>query len=250
MSGLPVLLKVNLAASLGKSNLLTNTQLRMMHKALTKILQTIAEHTTAEIATTFQQENMTDQSYLCIVIVRSDPGHDTKLTMKPFMNYLDTEETLQINAGKFVFSTTLTSKVLLWTELDEMTKVWTFKAQNIEKTSNEFVNVYANDAIMRSEIKLGRYQVLSALLYCKQLQLNEAEYYQKPGLITVNVTISTFSIFDFYKISPSQVRVCVEDYLRKSKGNENKTSGKAVSKVSYGLFISTFVVVMLVLSAF
>ena len=129
-------------------------------------------------------------------------------------------------------------------------KAWTFKVQDIEKISNEFVNVYANDVIMGYDIIVGKYQVLSPLLYCKQLQLNEAEYYQKPGLITVNVTISTFSIFDFYKIPPSQVRVCVEDYLRKSKGKENKTSGKAVSEVSYGLFISTFVIVMLVLSAF
>ena len=245
---MPVLLKVKITTRMDQTDLLTEAQLRKLHTALKKTIETTSEHSTSEILTTIQQENAKGQSYLCVVIVRSNPGHDTKLTMKPLLDYLDTGDELEVNVGKLIFSATLTSKVASWTEYNRTTLAWTTKAQDMEMPSSTFVQIYDNDAIRSiSPVRRGVYQVLSRLLYCTQLQLNDTEYFERSGLIIVNVTVPTFSISDYYKIPPSQVqvRVCADDYLRASRGT-GKPSGVPLMKMCPSLVISSFAIVMLI----
>ena len=240
MSGMPVLLAVNVTARLDQTKPLTDMSLRKLHNALTKSLQAVAEHTTAEIATTFQPDNATSGHYLCIVIVRPDTGHGTKIVMKPFTKYLDTDEALTVQVDKYVFTVDLTSKVVLWTGKDEATRARVFHARDMVQSTKEFVRVYVSDVIMESDIGRGIYQSLSKLLYCIQLQLNETEYFDRSDLVIVNVTAPTFPIFDYFKTSSSQVRVCADAYLRKSNGNEETSS------MSYRLVIACFAIVIVV----
>ena len=222
------------------SDILTGGQLRKLHAALEIALETTAQHTTAEIDTTFQQENAASQIYLCIVILRSDPGLDTKLTMRPFLRYLDTDDVLELNIGKLDFSITLTTKVMLWKEWED-SHTGRFKACCLEQESSELVQVYTNkDIIMSNSIPVVNYQSLSRLLYCNQLHLNEAEYFMSSGMVTVNVTDPMISISDYNKVSTSQVRVCADTYLHKSQGKD-KPSGGAFARMSNGLLISSLV---------
>ena len=244
-SGLPVLLKMTITTGMDQTDLLTDTQLRKLRTALTKTIESTAEHSTAEIITMFQQENTSNQYYLCEVIVRSDPGHDTKLTMKPLLKYLDTGDKLDVNVGKFVLSAALTSKVVFWTEKKKTTNEWKPKAHDMEVPTSKFKQIYDNDAIeVHSEIRLGVNQVLSRLLYCTQLQLNDTEYFERSGLIIVNVTVPRFSVSDYYKISSTEVRVCADEYLRASKGS-GKSCGVPIIKMSHGLVILSFGVAVL-----
>ena len=60
-----------------------------------------------------------------------------------------------------------------------------FKACCLEQESSDLVQVYANkDIIMSNIIPVVNYQSLSRLLYCNQLQLNEAEYFINSGMVT------------------------------------------------------------------
>ena len=115
---------------------LTGAQLRKLNTALKTGLETTAIHTTVEIDSTFRQENTSRLTYLCVVEAQSHPGHDTKTTMKPFLQYLDTDEALDINIGKLDFSASLTTKAMLWTELDSEQNVFFFKTCCLDQDSN------------------------------------------------------------------------------------------------------------------
>ena len=115
LTGMPVVIMVKVMAISDTTSPLTGTQFRKLHIVLQRALEAIAKHTTAEMVTTFQQENTTSQLYLFVVIITPDPDLDTKLTMKPFLRYLDTDDKLELNAGKLHFSATLTTKAMIWT---------------------------------------------------------------------------------------------------------------------------------------
>ena len=114
----------------------------------------------------------------------------------------------------------------------------------MEQESSKLVQVYINDDTLPYDIAggIGSYQSLSRLLYCNQLQLNETEYFMSSGMATVNVTDPMIFISDYYKVSPSQIRVCVDAYLRKSKG-KTKTSDGAFTRMSIWLLFSSLVLV-------
>ena len=200
-------------------------QLRKLHTALVGAIKAIAEHSSAEVLATFREENVTGQNYLSILILRSDPGHDTKTTMLPLMKFIDTGNRVEVNIRKLgLFSAHLTSSVALWTEVDPTSRQWKFVAQDMKMTHNSFQQIY--DTPLTVEMWRGIYQTLSRLLYCTQVQLNGTEYSEKSGLVVVNVTRSTFSISDYYKIPPAQtqVRICADEYLQAYK-ETGKTSG-------------------------
>ena len=182
------------------------------------MIEAIAEHSSAEVLATFREENATGQNYLSILILRSDLGHGTKKTMLPLMRFMDTGNTVEVNIRKLgSFSAHLTSSVALWTEADLTSGHWKFIAQDMKLPYNKFNQIY--DTPLTVDMWRGTYQILSRLLYCTQVQLNVREYFERSGLIVVNVTSLTFSISDYYKIPPAQtqVRICADEYLQANK---------------------------------
>ena len=97
-----------------ESNALTSGQLQKLHAALEEALETTAVNTTVQIATTLKQENATSLTYLCIAIAKSNPGLDTKRSMRPFLKYLDTDEVLELKVGKLGFKAALTTQAKIW----------------------------------------------------------------------------------------------------------------------------------------
>ena len=137
LTGMPVVLMAKVTSREDGPDNLTNGQLRKLQNGLTEALETTAVNTNAEIATTLRQENVTGLTYLCIVIARSDPGLDTKLAMRPFLRYLDTDDVLKLKVGKFDFAAALTTRARLWTEQDS--RSGSFKACCLEQKPNSLV---------------------------------------------------------------------------------------------------------------
>lgn len=181
-------------------------ELTQVHNKLKKMLQ---GDITADPFATFIDDKKTQPLLLSLVIVRSRWGYDTKETVKPLMDYLDSGKSLSFRKGKMAYLVNLTNRVLVWHEN------YTFipKVKTLNKDDNELKLVYLNDRLMQSTLSKGYYQILSPLLYCKQVELNDSECFEKDGAIVVNVTRKTFTTSEFYRTSPVTVRVCLDEYL-------------------------------------
>ena len=242
-SGMPILMKVKLTSKLNTNVTLNERQLKQLQTALTQKVEVEAKHSSAEVILTYRQENIRVPSYLSILIMRTDPGHDTKTTLASLMKYLDTDEELEVRARQVPFSAVLTTRIALWSEEVHATNKLTFQVRDMKSPSITFANIYTNDKT-RLEIRRGQYQVLSRLLYCTQVQLNNAEYFERSGLIIVNVTSQQFAISDYYKIPPTreQVRVCADEYLKVSNGTRKASEASVLDRPSYlGILIAVIV---------
>ena len=62
------------------------------------------------------------------------------------------------------------------------------------------------------------YQRMSRLLYCHQVQLDQTEFtIMNTGIVMVNNTEPMISISDYYPVSPSIIRVCVDTYVKQAR---------------------------------
>ena len=242
-SGMPILIKIKLTSKLDTNVTLSVRQLKQLQTALAQKVESVAKDSSADVMLTYRQENVRVHSYLSILMVHSDPGHDTKTTMAPMMKYLETDEELELSASQVPFSAAMTTSIALWPEYTHATKQWTFQVQDMKSSQITFKNIYENDKTI-IEIVRGEYQVLSRLIYCTQVQLNNAEYFERSGLIIVNVTSHQFAISDYYKILPTreQVRVCADEYLKASNGSRKASEAPLLDRPSYlGILIAVIV---------
>ena len=243
---MPVVLMAKVTSRQEGSDSLTSGQYRKLHAALKKDLETIAGNTTADIAATFMQENVTSLTYLCMMVAQSHPGVDTKLAMKPFLRYLDTDDVLKLDVGKLGFAAALTTKARLWVEMDGNSGI--FRACCLEQKPDSLVLVFTNkDAINSGNIGYGIYQPMSRLMYCKQLELDQSEQfiYTDTSIVNVNVTQPMIAISDYYPVSQSRVRICADMYVPKASGKWKKSLG-ALCASSVELILSAIVACMIV----
>ena len=77
-------------------------------------------------------------------------------------------------------------------------------------TSKNLTLIYSNELFVGTT---KRIQVFSPLMYCKQVQLDEDEFIEEQGKIIINTTSKIINVWDFYRVPPSQVRICVDKYL-------------------------------------
>ena len=234
-----VLLKIKVSSKSEKINPLTETQIRKLQTSIKRNIISLVDFITIEIGATFGLKN----DFLIIGVLQSDPGHDTKLTIQPLIKYLDTDKRNEVKVGKLTFSATLTSKIALWKERNKTTYATTYKARDMEIPAGTFELVYKDNKIMQA---FDIYQPLSRLLYCKQLQLNDTEYFERSGLIIANASASRFTTYDFYRVTPTQVRVCTDSYLQALKGKSQLSHGPGIQEISYGLMILSLTLAMVI----
>ena len=246
VSGVPVVVMAKMKMNSEQPNALTRGQLRKLHASLTGALETITQNTTAEVATTLVQENVTTQTYLCIVVVKSDPGFDTKLSMRPFLDYLDTDKALELTVGELSFTTALTTNAKIWVNRNQTTKVDSFEACCLEQEPNELVQIYVNKNTMKLigyDSGSRVYQPMSRLLFCYQVHLEPTEYITtNTSIVMVNVTDPMMSISDYYPVTPSGIRVCIDTYVEKAKKTGSKSSGACSVPVVVGLLFMSVIV--------
>lgn len=168
---------------------------------------------TTDIVATFTEEDDVASPYcLHIVIVRSKPGRETRNSLKPLLDYLDNSNYLEITVFKQQLRLMITNKIRLLTDKDNVSHYWKLKAVDFDE-NKEFL-VMSNELAMESENGLSEFQMFSSLLFCKQVQLNENEFIEKNGRITINATSQFRSVWEYYRIVPNQVRICADEYLK------------------------------------
>lgn len=230
---MPIILKLKITSEQKNSFPTEDGKIRAFHGALKNVLKATVEQITATIIATFKPETDEEKYYLCVVMIRSDKGHDTKETVKPFMKYLDSTRYLEFKSNKVLFIARLISTMLFWIERDiEFKNI--FRAQDLGKNNHTLLPVYSNADLKSASDGEVYYQLLSPLLFCMQVELSENEFIEKGGLVIVNRSSAMTSTPDYYRLAGGNIRICLDFYLQ--------TSGKAWNALSDTLRIITFVV--------
>ena len=225
---MPIFIIVKVKSNTEESDSFTMDLLQKLHASLTGALETIAQTTTTEVATTLMQVNATTQTYVCIVVALADPGHDTKQAMRPLLDYLDTDNVMALKVGNLGFTASLTTQAKIWVEQDD-NGLRSFKACCLEQEPSDLVQLYVNKGAMGNinyDTGYPAYQRMSRLLYCHQVQLDQTEFtIMNTGIVMVNITEPMISISDYYPVSPSEIRVCVDTYVKQARDIGAKVTG-------------------------
>ena len=215
--GMPVLLTIKLVPRAGQLETLTTRQIAMFHNTLKKILHTISENISVELIGLLESKADAEEYFLSLAVVRSLSGHDTKETIKPFLDYLDNKRRkIEMVVKQTTYSVRLTSRFRLW--------IWSnrtyasYNQRDLDSTIQSHTVLFANhDEMYKAYYQ--KFQVLSPLLYCTQIQLNNTEIEEKGDRLTTLRTSRKITISYYRRTSPSTVQVCADEYLKKSDTN-------------------------------
>ena len=233
---MPVVLKLKVVSKQMGSFPTDEEKIKPFHQALRKLLKSTVEQITAKIVAIFKPETDGEQYYLCVVVIRSRKGHDTKETVKPFMEYLDSTRHLEYKSDKIMFAAKLTNTVLFWSETDTNYRR-VFRAKVLGDHNDTLIPIYSNEEIQKTLVGKMNYQLLSPLLYCMQVELSQIEYIEKEGLVFVNQSSTVTPTPDYYRVAQGNIRICVDHYFL--------TSGRKPKAISQILCILSCVVQLL-----
>ena len=226
--GMPVLLTIKLVPRDGLLETHTTRLITKYHNTLKKTLHTISENISVELIGLLECKADAEEYYLSLAVVQSLSGHDTKETIKPFLNYLDNKRRkIEMVVNQTTYSVRLTSRFRLW--------IWsngTFASyiqRDLDSTIQSHTVLFSNRSEMDKVYAQNKFQVLSPLLYCTQIQLNNTEFEEKGDRLTTLRTPRNITISYYRRTSPSTVQVCVDEYLKKSDKNTR-------TKVNYSKF--------------
>ena len=213
ITGMRVFLRLKVEPQASQTLPSTEAKRRKMRVALRKILTTTSKGNDVDIYATFTNTNSTRPYYFVIATITSTPGNDIREVTKPFLEYLDDSNFMEIKFDKTNLKARLTNRVDFW--YDEM---YLFKAKEI-KGKSELTPIYMKTSLQERTfytrmLTQGEYQILTPLLFCLQVQLDGNEFQEKDGIIQVNTTEALISVYDFIRMDDTHVRVCVEDYLQ------------------------------------
>ena len=230
--GMPVLLTIKVIPTAGHLETLTTGQVTKYHNILKKILHAISENISVEYIGLLECKTDATEYYLSLAIVRSLPGNDTKEMIKPFLEYLDNKRRrIEMVIKQNTFSVRLTSRVRLWTWYNLANLLeHRVSFRDLESTVQNYTVLFeTNDLVKAYEQK---FQVVSPLLYCMQIRLNNTEFQETGGQLTMLHTPRKITLSYYHRISPSTVQVCAEEYMKKS----DKNVGMKVSHLKLSLF--------------
>ena len=210
LAGLPVQLTLKIVPET-HPKISADFVLSRLHVAVKKSLNKVASHVSTDIIATYKQETMSKDYYITAVRIRSKFGHDTKLTMKPFLRYHDSGEKLYIQIMKVKHCLELTSSVRCW--LDRVTGTYGCKDHSLPTKTPTLL--YLDESLLPRGM-LNLYQVLSPLIYCLQVELESEEFVQNDGIVTINITSPPLTVYDYYRVSRTMsapIRICADVYL-------------------------------------
>ena len=215
ITGMRMFLRLKVEPQAGQTLPSTEAKRRKMRIAMRKILTTTSKGNDVDIYATFTNTNITRPYHFVIATVTSTPGNDIKEATKPFLDYLVDANSMEISFDKTKLKARLTNRVEFWFVQDEINF---FNAKEINGKS-ELTPVYLKNSLKKMTyytrvLKQGEYQILTPLLFCMQVQLDGNEFQEMEGIIQVNTTVASISIYDYIRVDDSHIRVCVEDYLQ------------------------------------
>ena len=215
ITGMRMFLRLKVEPQAGQTLPSTEAKRRKMRIAMRKILTTTSKGNDVDIYATFTNTNITRPYHFVIATVTSTPGNDIKEATKPFLDYLVDANSMEISFDKTKLKARLTNRVEFWFVQDEINF---FNAKEINGKS-ELTPIYLKNSLKKMTyytrvLKQGEYQILTPLLFCMQVQLDGNEFQEMEGIIQVNTTVASISIYDYIRVDDSHIRVCVEDYLQ------------------------------------
>ena len=230
--GMPILLTIKVIPRAGQLETLTTSQITKYHNTLKKILHTISENISVEPIGLLECKADAAEYYLSLAVVRSLPGHDTKEMIKPFLDYLDNKQRkIEMVLKQTTYSVRLTSRVRLWAlynlgnGLEDR-----LNFRDLESTVQNYTVLFETNDLLKAYDQ--KFQVVSPLLYCMQIRLNNTEFEETGGQLTTLHTSRKISLSYYHRTSPSTVQVCADEYMKKS----DKNVGMKVSHAKFYLF--------------
>ena len=215
ITGMRVFLRLKVEPKAGQTLPSNEAKRRKMRIALRRLLKTTSEGNDAEILATFKTANSDRPYYFVIATVTSTLGNDIKEATKPFLDYLDDSNPMEIAFDKTQFMVRLTKKVRFKPEYNG---TFFFTAEE-KKGKSELAPQYLKESLQTSttsrKILLSEeYQLLSPLLFCLQVQLDGNEYQENDGMLRLNTTTLTRTVYDYIRVDDTHARVCLEEYLQ------------------------------------
>ena len=168
--GMPVLLTVKVIPKSGYLTTFATKQISKYHVSLNRILHTISEKIFVDFIGLFECKADSEEYYLSLVVVSPYPGHDTKSTIRSFLDYLDNKKKLEMDFKQTKFSVGLTSRIRLWS-WHNMTN-YRLHLVELDSEVHNPTELFSKNDISKAYDQ--KFQVLSPLLYCRQIQLNDS----------------------------------------------------------------------------
>ena len=226
--GMPVLLTIKLIPRSGHLETLTTNQITKFRNTLKKTLHTISENIYVESVSLLECKSDAGKYFLSLAVVRSIPEYDTKEMLKPFLDHLDNNRRkVEMVIKQTTYSVRLTSRVRLWKNYTDYSN----NLRDLESTVQSQTLLLAEGNLHK--VYDQRYQILSPLLYCMQIRLNDTEFEETDGQLITLHTARKITLYYYHRTSPSTVQVCADKYMKKS----NKNTGMKVSHSKFNLFI-------------
>ena len=226
--GMRILLTIKLIPRSGYLTTLKTKQIANFNNALEESLHTITENIFIDLIGLFECHADFGDYYLFFVVVRSHPGYDTKEVIEPFLDYMDNKRKVieMVDNKQSTYEVRLTSRIRLWNTYNYTSYSLNFR--DLESTVQNYSTIFSTDALLDAYYQ--EFQVLSPLLYCMQVQLNENEFEETDGQLTTLRTTRKTTISYYHRTSPSTVRVCEDQYI-------NKNIGIRVSHSNFYLYV-------------
>ena len=232
--GMPVLLIAKLIPKSGDPITIEKKQISKFHKALASIMHSITENVFVKFIGLFECRADPKNYYLSLIVVRSFPGHDSKETIKSFLGYLDNTKMVDMNIGRTTYSVRLTSRIRLWNEATKLHDDFNFA--DLETKVHNHTILFSTNHLYK--VYDQSFQILSPLLYCRQIQLNDSEFVEEDEQLTTFLTPKNITLMYYIRVSPSEVRVCADHYMGTSHHNAgNNVRHSVISMYTRVLFL-------------
>ena len=231
--GMPVLLTIKVIPRAGQLETLTTGQITKYHNTLKKKLHAISENISVEPIGLLECKADAAEYYLSLVVVRSLPGHDTKEMIKPFLDYVDNKRRkIEMVIKQTTYSVRLTSRARLWTWYNPDNPLeHRVNFRDLESTVQNYTVLFETNDLAKAYRQ--KFQVVSPLLYCMQIRLNNTEFEEMGGQLTTLRTPRKITLSYYHHTSLSTVQVCADEYMKKS----DKNVGMKVGHLKFYLYI-------------
>ena len=138
--------------------------------------------------------------------------------IEPFLHYLDNKRKMEMNLKQTIYSVRLSSRIRLWTWFNHGNiNEHRLNFRDLESTVQNHSILFESNDISKAYDQ--KFQVLSPLIYCMQIQLNDTEFEEQDEQLTTLRTSKKIRISYYRRTSTSTVRVCVGQYMNKRASN-------------------------------
>ena len=206
-AGISIALKLEVKPVSGLDMPGSVTQCRKVGVALTNALQKKYRKIKVKIMAVFASNISNGNNYqVYVAIARTLQGFDTKKTFKELAKHLEGPSFLKFTAIRNNMLVKISNRIELREESD------IFHAKAIDD-NYELEQIYQDDQVVNSLGPRRRFQELSPLLFCKQIQLEQSEYTETGAVVNVNTSSAQYQTVNYYHPTMTTIRVCVNEFV-------------------------------------